>query len=209
MYGSTGVEAFNLTGQNFNYGANGPGNSFSVCPSENLSFTTFFPSGFSSTIFGHSWSISGSYSTVGALDQANLEVTSASSPYNNFSFTYQYQNACGWSPLYYGTAGTIDCAGGQEPFRVKFEKGLVEADSSFAAGISIYPNPVKDRLVINLDRKIEGIKVIRLIDATGRTISSQQISGYNTSISFTGLANGIYYVQINQGKKRVIRKVVK
>ncbi|MFX6218368.1 hypothetical protein ABTF55_21450, partial [Acinetobacter baumannii] len=81
------------------------------------------------------------------------------------------------SPLHYGTAGTIDCAGGQEPFRVKFDKGLVESDSSFVTGISIYPNPVQDRLIINLDKKINGIKVIRLIDATGRSISSQQISG--------------------------------
>ncbi|MBX9733959.1 MAG: T9SS type A sorting domain-containing protein [Chitinophagaceae bacterium] len=209
MYGSTGVEAFNLTGQNFNYGANGPGNSFSVCLSENLSFTPFLPFGFASTIFGHSWTISGSYTTVGSLDQASLDVTSASAPYNNFSFTYQYQNACGWSPLHYGNAGTIDCAGGQEPFRVKFDKGSVETDSSLITGISMYPNPVRDRLIISLDKRIAGIKIIRLVDATGRSISSQQITGHTSTINFSGLANGIYYVEINQGKKRFIRKVIK
>jgi hypothetical protein len=209
IYASSGAEAFNLTGQNFNYGANGPGNSFSVCPSENLSFTPFVPSGYAPTIYAHSWTISGSYSSVGSLNQPSLDVTSAASPYNNFSFTYQYQNACGWSPLYYGTASTIDCAGGQEPFRVKFEKGLAEEDSSLITGISMYPNPVRDRLIISLDKRIAGIKIIRLVDATGRSISSQQITGHTTTINFSGLANGIYYVEINQGKKRFIRKVIK
>ena len=206
---STGSEAFNLVGQNFNYGANGPGNSFSVCPSENISLTPFVPSDYNPSINAHSWTISGSYSSVGFLDQANLSVTSSSSTYNNFSFTYQYLNSCGWSPIHYGTATTIDCAGGEEPFREKFEKGVVEVDSSYINSVSIYPNPVKEKLIISLDKRMEGVKVIRLVDANGRAISSQQITGYTTTISFAGLVNGMYYIEINQGKRRVIKKVIK
>ena len=119
---SNGSEAFNLTGQRFDYSVNGPGNSFSVCPSEFLTFTPYVPSGlFQGLVTGHEWTVSGSYSSLGFLNQENLSISAAATHSSNFQFSYRYQNQCGWSPHHYGQAVSRNWDGGEEPFRVGAE----------------------------------------------------------------------------------------
>ncbi len=54
--------------------------------------------------------------------------------------------------------------------------------------IEIYPNPVSDQLTISG----EGIKLVQIKDITGKTVLIQE----NTKLDVSGLANGIYFVQI-------------
>ncbi|MBX9784909.1 MAG: T9SS type A sorting domain-containing protein [Chitinophagaceae bacterium] len=134
---------FFLYGQRFNYASNGPGNSFSVCPSEALTFVPTYDGNNSVAPPGttaHEWTISGSYSFASSLNQEFLALMSASAHPNAFQFTYRYQNACGWSAPIYGQAGTMNCDGGEEPFRV----GAGSFD------FSITPNPAKNTALLTL-----------------------------------------------------------
>jgi hypothetical protein len=210
IYAPSGQEAFNLTGQRFNYGANGPGNSFSVCPSEYLTFTPYFPSGYNPpTITAHQWTISGSYSSVGFLTQDYLSVTSASTHPNAFNFTYQYQNSCGWSPVYYGSAGTMNCDNGEEPFRVSPTKTPKEKIIKQDGLVSVFPNPVNDVLYISINSKDFGRVTVKLYNALGKEVKKVLVISPLTSINLSALTKGIYFVQILDGQKITTHKVIK
>jgi hypothetical protein len=184
----TGNEAFNLTSQRFDYGVNGPGNSFSVCPGENLTFTPYVPSGFpQGSITGHEWALSGSYSFPSALSQNSLSVTAGSIYPSSFQFTYRYQNQCGWSPLHYGQASTMDCDGGAQPFGIG---GGIEFTMS--------PNPTKSDVAISL----KGISTkfeVRVFEMNTSTLV--KLYRYDKALSqiklpIFGLKAGTYIVQI-------------
>ena len=210
LYANSGIPAFNLSGQNFNYAANGPGNSFSVCPNENLVFTPYLPSSYSPTsAWGHAWTITGSYNAVGDLNDNSLSVTASSNPYNNFSFTYRYQNACGWSALYYGSASTINCAGGEEPFRVKTENGIALEESILKSNIVVYPNPVSDVINIKMNEQLTGTKLIRLIGPSGNELRKLTTQSLTVELDVAGLPKGIYYLQVIHGNKKWVQKIVK
>lgn len=210
IYAPSGQEAFNLTGQRFNYGANGPGNSFSVCPNEYLTFTPYFPSGYNPpTITAHQWTISGSYSSVGSLTQDYLSVTSASTHPNTFNFTYQYQNACGWSPVYYGSAGTMNCDNGEEPFRVSPTKTPKEKLVKQDGLVSVFPNPVSDVLYISINSKDFGRVTVKLYNALGKEVKMVVATSPLTSLNLSTLTKGIYFIQIFNGQKITTHKVIK
>jgi len=210
IYTPSGQEAYNLTGQRFNYGANGPGKHFSVCPGEYLTFTPYFPSGYNPpTITAHQWTISGNYSSVGSLTQNYISVTSASSHPNAFNFTYQYQNACGWSPEYNGSAGTMDCDNGEEPFRVHRIKILKEELVKPENLATIFPNPVNDVLNIAINPKDVGMVTIKLYNALGKEVKKVIAISPLTSLNISGLTKGIYFIQILDGRRITTHKVIK
>jgi hypothetical protein len=186
---TSGFEAFNLTGQWFDYGANGPGNSFSVCTNENLSFMPYVPNGaIPGTITGHEWTITGNYNFVGPLNQSYLNVVSQSTHPNSFQFTYRYQNACGWSPIHNGQASTINCAGGEEPFRI--------GENSFDFILS--PNPAINEVVVNT-KGIIGPLEIRVFDLiTTKLVKQQRYEKGQTQVKLqiANLKAGTYVLQI-------------
>jgi len=205
-----GYPAFNLTGQRFNYGANGPGNSFSVCTNEYLTFTPYIPNGYTQAgVIAHQWSISGSYSSVSSLTQDYLNVTSASTHPSVFNFTYQYQNAYGWSPVYYGSAGTMNCDNGEEPFRVSPSKTPKEKIVKQDGLVSVFPNPVNDVLYISINSKDVGRVTVKLYNALGKEVKKVLVISPLTSINLSSLTKGIYFVQILDGQKITTHKVIK
>lgn len=203
-------EEFNLQGQRFNYGLNGPGNSFSVCLSEYLTFTPYIPIGQSVPgITGHQWTISGTYSSVGSLTQDYLSVVAPSSHPNAFSFTYQYQNACGWSPLHYGQAGTMNCDGGEEPFRAHLTRNLPVETMKNDGSIAVFPNPTTSVINISVNANNIGKVTIRVYNALGKEVKKVNAVSQTTSINMATLAKGVYFIQVFNGQKTTIQKVVK
>jgi hypothetical protein len=200
-YGGTGVEAFNLTAQNFSYG---PGNSFSVCPSEFLVFSPYFPSGYTPpNITAHQWTISGSYTSTGSLTQSSFNVITASPTNASFSFTYQYQNACGWSPLYYGGAGNMDCANGEEPYRGQPDR------TSSQIPLTVFPNPVDKAVTIPISITDVGKSIIRLYNSSGQEVKKILATSQLTNINMTGMTKGVYFIQVSNGQKIITYKIIK
>src|SRR5690606_36089369 len=72
-----------------------------------------------------------------------------------------------------------------------------------SAHLQVYPNPVIDRLYVQADDRIEGI---RLLSLNGRILQLWQ--GVNT-IDLSGCPSGVYLLQVQTASGSVLRKIVK
>jgi uncharacterized repeat protein (TIGR01451 family) len=70
-----------------------------------------------------------------------------------------------------------------------------EISSSF---INIYPNPIKDKIVINGTRTLHQIQ---LFDITGRTVFQTECLNNNAIIDATSLSTGVYYLRFSNDNK--------
>ena len=80
--------------------------------------------------------------------------------------------------------------------------GIAEID--FDNNLEIYPNPVVDNLFIK-DNSGEVIKV-ELIDITGKKVIEN--SGQQIKIDRTGLAAGVYFLNLQKGQKIYHKKIM-
>jgi hypothetical protein len=75
--------------------------------------------------------------------------------------------------------------------------------------LSVYPNPVQDKLNINLTG-YEGVSEIRLFDVNGRQVAAQRSASVNTQMDIAKLGKGIYLVKVFTASGEVLdTKVVK
>ena len=80
----------------------------------------------------------------------------------------------------------------------------------------IYPNPTKSQATVVFNIQTEAQTTLNIIDITGRTISSRNLGqlsegSYQETIDCSGLANGIYFINIknnttNRTSKLIIHK---
>lgn len=79
------------------------------------------------------------------------------------------------------------------------------ASNSGASQISIYPNPINDRLNIKVPSNMKNYQVA-LYNVTGKLV----FEGVNTtSINTTSFAKGVYYIKLQSGDQWSINKVIK
>lgn len=64
-----------------------------------------------------------------------------------------------------------------------------------AAGADVYPNPVHNRLYVDLGAG-EGAALIVISDASGRQVKIQQLRAGGSSVELKGLAPGIYFYRV-------------
>jgi thiol-disulfide isomerase/thioredoxin len=83
-------------------------------------------------------------------------------------------------------------------------------ENNFSAAISAYPNPATDRLTVELANG-EQMASVKLVDMMGRTVVSQQVNAAaRTELDLSGLAKGMYYVEVTGGNNlRGLSKFVK
>jgi hypothetical protein len=73
--------------------------------------------------------------------------------------------------------------------------------------ISVYPNPFTEQITITFsDEQIN--TVIKLLDLNGKAIRVLNISGIEYKIERGDLTAGIYFLQINNGKNIITKKVI-
>ena len=85
---------------------------------------------------------------------------------------------------------------------------LVSFASSGRAGVVLYPNPVKDQLVIS-PRGFTGKISISITDRQGRLVLSKQIDAAATTLPLQHLPGGIYVIRLNYNGTSEVRKLVK
>ncbi|MBI3510257.1 MAG: T9SS type A sorting domain-containing protein [Bacteroidetes bacterium] len=78
-------------------------------------------------------------------------------------------------------------------------------DSGSATGLQLYPNPANDKFY--LENILPG-SIIRLIDESGQIIYEEKLSNSKEEIPATQFARGIYFVEINDGAKITMKKLV-
>ena len=81
------------------------------------------------------------------------------------------------------------------------------------AMVSIYPNPVQERLHIVFTKGLTAQTTIRLTDISGKTILKKDFpSGiYNAenTLEMNGLSAGIYFLAVDQNEEKQVLKVIK
>ena len=75
-----------------------------------------------------------------------------------------------------------------------------------AKGIQIYPNPVNDFINIKFENNARALA--QLLDATGRLVISQQLNDLNNSIPVSGLAAGVYQLQLTKDGVNYQQRIV-
>ena len=79
--------------------------------------------------------------------------------------------------------------------------------------ISISPNPTSDVLNIVVETKNEDDLELNLLDVFGKVIKQQKTTVQqglnNKSLDIQDLPNGIYFLQLQQGTEKIIRRIIK
>lgn len=84
----------------------------------------------------------------------------------------------------------------------------LSVDDSESLKISVYPNPVKDKLQIE-NRGLQ-FNFVKVINSSGKLVIGQKILNSSDEIDFTGLPRGLYLVKFEQnGKVLKTEKVLK
>ena len=73
--------------------------------------------------------------------------------------------------------------------------------------LTIYPNPANNQLTVKSEQLT--VKEIKVYDVMGETVYSEQLTTNNTTIDVSGLASGLYFLQVNSEQGTVNRKFVK
>ena len=86
-------------------------------------------------------------------------------------------------------------------------KDITGIEDKFTNNISIYPNPVKDRLYIETESEIEEVIVY---DIYGRHQVTESPSHQEMiSIDISNLNSGVYFVKINTAEGNIVKRFVK
>jgi hypothetical protein len=67
-------------------------------------------------------------------------------------------------------------------------------EETSSASYSVYPNPTKDKLVVNSSNQDEVMKV-EVMDMNGKVLSTRELRS-NTAIDVSDISSGIYFVKI-------------
>lgn len=109
-----------------------------------------------------------------------------------------------------GTPGTVP------PYEPALEGGIVTGTESYGdedVRLTVFPNPVDDRLQVVVQSRNSAPAVIRLIDANGRTLHElafkRPARQHEQVISLESLTPGTYVVRAEVGGRSLVRKVVK
>jgi len=85
--------------------------------------------------------------------------------------------------------------------------GLTE-DNGLNSQLKLFPNPIQDELHIRTEQNEQ--LHIRLVDVAGKEIDVTFLRGNNGYILPTKeIAGGLYFLQINNGKEQIVRKIIK
>ena len=94
------------------------------------------------------------------------------------------------------------CNGAAASQSVTFCEGVEEM---FAPNVTIYPNPVNDKLFIETEVEIEEVVVYDIYGRQQSTVNGQQ----SLTINVSNLSKGVYFVNVKTGVGNVVKKIVK
>lgn len=79
--------------------------------------------------------------------------------------------------------------------------------------VSLYPNPANNLLSLEVNEKVTGNVGVIITDVTGRVVSNQKdmnlIEGKTMSLNISGIASGIYFMEVTAGQVQYYAKFIK
>lgn len=87
---------------------------------------------------------------------------------------------------------------------------VVSLKSKLSVGIEAYPNPVRDRMVVQHPKAVMGTR-LQLISLTGQVLKDVQVpaNAVVTPVDVTGLSNGTYYIVFRSGSESFSQRITK
>ena len=99
-----------------------------------------------------------------------------------------------------GNNGSV-AQGVQQPYEI-LTVGLNENEPKIS--LSVFPNPVADNLILQVNDFEHSTLNFQLCDAQGKQISKGQVTSRQTQINTAGLATATYFIHVvNQENKKV------
>lgn len=222
--GASGVPTLALTS---NPAFGGSGNALQYSPGTTYTIT-ITPSG-SYAVYGMNCEIInsqssttvGAFGTWGAAVTSNCKIFAASSPYpsclsHNMVSTTPW--SCKWTAPASGTgyiyanvlgANHNGATSGDEVSAV-YSATLTPASGAGIAtakesetNISVFPNPVIDRVTINFG-SISGAKIVQLYDINGKLVLEKNTFDATIQVDLTSVTKGTYFVKVSDGSQNVI-----
>ena len=79
------------------------------------------------------------------------------------------------------------------------------------ANISLYPNPAKNEITINLANSLNNSMVCSMIDVLGKEVASASIEKGTSSfkLNIESLEKGVYFVNLMDGNTVITKKIIK
>lgn len=85
-------------------------------------------------------------------------------------------------------------------------------ETRIVENLSLYPNPVKDKLAIELKLNTAQKVSLSLTDVLGKEVKTSSLgsgSQFNSSVDLGDLKNGVYFLQVQVGDGRLTKRLVK
>jgi hypothetical protein len=99
-----------------------------------------------------------------------------------------------------GSNGSV-AQGVQQPYEI-LTVGINENEPKIT--LSVFPNPVADNLILQVNELEQSTLNFQLCDAQGKQISKGQVTSKQTQINTAGLATATYFIHVvNQENKKV------
>lgn len=143
----------------------------------------FTATGTSSKTFQYSYTCNGPYTSISWDFGDGTAPVTAGSPTHTFA-AYGIYPVC--------VTVTNDC-GSNTTCKTLYITPTGVQDISTDNGISVYPNPVTNKL--NITGTVPGAR-LTILDVTGRLLHSRQVQGENETFNLGDLASGVYVIWI-------------
>jgi len=87
---------------------------------------------------------------------------------------------------------------------------IVSLKSKLSVGIEAYPNPVRDRMIVQHPKAVMGTR-LQIINLTGQVLRDIQVpaNAVATPLDVTGLSNGTYYIVFRSGSESFSQRITK
>ncbi|WGK64174.1 T9SS type A sorting domain-containing protein [Croceiramulus getboli] len=83
----------------------------------------------------------------------------------------------------------------------------VQLESGINVDFSIYPNPVKDKLFLRSDQRVD--LNVTLHDVLGKEVLKQKVSGMNNVIDVSRMRRGVYLMTVSNASGSHTQKLIK
>jgi glycosidase len=88
---------------------------------------------------------------------------------------------------------------------------VLSNEEEISQTIKVYPNPTKDKIEIEIPEFNKGTFSLKINDLMGRNLSEMELKGgqKSYSIDMQKLPQGTYFLNAEQGEKRLVKKLIK
>ncbi|MBS1660655.1 MAG: carbohydrate-binding protein [Bacteroidetes bacterium] len=118
-----------------------------------------------------------------------------------------------WMQFTLGTVSASTRVGAQSSSAALFGTDAATDAGSSAAALTLFPNPVRDQLTLQVNNSETGSMSVQIIDASGAVRGvynySKTSTYFQANLSAANLPAGVYFLRIQVGKWSDVRKIVK